>query len=72
LTDTQTEEGAEPSLPTIQLIEREGGAERTEIFIEGQAFLQLYDSAPTPPPLPITAVSKLDRRKTGRLGKRDN
>jgi hypothetical protein len=35
------------------------------------AFLRSYDSAPRPPP-PPTPVSRLDRRHTGRLRKRDN
>jgi hypothetical protein len=51
--------------------------ESIEQFIEGKDFLRLYDSAPHPPPaqcpLPTpSTVSKLDRRHTGRLRKRDN
>jgi hypothetical protein len=46
-------------------------AESIERFIEGQAFLRLYDSAPHPPP-PPPLVSKLDRRHTGRQRKRVN
>jgi hypothetical protein len=40
----------------------------TELFIEDQAFSPSYDLAPPPHPL----ISKLVRRHTGRLGKRDN
>jgi hypothetical protein len=36
-----------------------------------QAYSRLYDLAPSPPP-PAFHVSKLDRRHTGRLKKRDN
>jgi hypothetical protein len=43
--------------------------ERTERFIEDQAFLRLYDSAPRPLP-PHPTVSKLDRRHTGRVRNR--
>ncbi len=45
--------------------------ESIKLFIEGQAFSQSYDSAPCPSP-PPSYVSKLDRRYTGRLRKRDN
>jgi hypothetical protein len=38
--------------------------EKIERFIEGQAFLQSYDSAPSPAP---SSVSELNRRHTGRL-----
>ncbi len=39
------------------------------VLIKEQVFLRSYDSAPRPPPPP---VSKLDRQHTGRLRKRDN
>jgi hypothetical protein len=42
--------------------------ERIERFIEGQPFLQSYDSAPYPPP--PSPTRKPDRRHTGRLIKR--
>ncbi len=38
--------------------------------MEAHAFLRSYDSAPRPPPPP--PFSKLDRRHTGRLRKRDS
>ncbi len=43
-----------------------------EWFIEGQAFSWSYDLVPRPPPPPSCPVSKLDRRHTGKLKKRDN
>jgi hypothetical protein len=43
----------------------------TELFIEDQAFSPSYDSDPPQPP-PLSPVSKLDKRNTGRLRKRDN
>ncbi len=45
-------------------------AESNERFIEGQAFSQSYNLAPTPPPPPVPSVS--DRRHKGRLRKRNN
>ncbi len=42
-------------------------------FINAQAFLQSYDSAPcSPPPPPTSTDSKLDWRHPERLRKRDN
>ncbi len=45
--------------------------ENIEWFIESQAFSRSYYLAPRPPP-PSSPVSKLDRRHTRRLRKRDN
>ncbi len=43
------------------------------LFTEDQAFYPSYDLAPLPPPPTSSSpVSKLDRRHTGRLRKRDN
>jgi hypothetical protein len=40
---------------------------------EDQAFSPSYNKAPPPPsPPPLSPISKLDRRHTGRLRKRDN
>jgi hypothetical protein len=44
--------------------------ERIERFIEGQTSLRSYDSAPFPPPPPLS-VSKLDRRYTEDYKRRD-
>jgi len=47
--------------------------EAIERFIEAEAFLRSFDSAPRPPlPPPPLPVSKLDRRHTRRLRKRDD
>ncbi len=42
------------------------------IIIEDHAFSPLYDLAPPPPQVPLSPVSKLDRRYTVRLRKRNN
>jgi hypothetical protein len=47
-------------------------AESIEQFIEDQAFSLSYDLAPPKPHSHPFPHSKLDRRKTGRLGKIDN
>jgi hypothetical protein len=44
-----------------------GETERIRRFIDTQAFLRSYDSAPRPPPPPLSALSKLDKRHTRRL-----
>jgi hypothetical protein len=49
-----------------------GSAASIERYMEAQAFLRSYDSAPRPPPPSPSHVSMLDRPHTGRLGKRDN
>ncbi len=51
---------------------RNGAPENIEWFIEGQAFLRSFDSAPRPPLSPPSSVSKLDRRRKGRRRKRDS
>jgi hypothetical protein len=48
--------------------------ESIELFVKGQAFSRTYDLAPRPtlPPSSPSPVSKLDRRHTGKLRKRDS
>ncbi len=51
------------------------GEEKTESiewFIEDQTFMSPYDLPPPTPNSPLSPISKLNRRHTGRLRKRDN
>jgi hypothetical protein len=52
-------------------IQRQIGPESIRGFIEDQASSSSYDLAPSYPP-PPSPVSKVDRRHTGRLRKRNN
>jgi hypothetical protein len=47
-------------------------SESIEWFKEDPAFPRSYDSAPHPPPPPLSSVIKLDQQYTGRPSKRDN
>jgi hypothetical protein len=42
------------------------------MIYRGPGFLAVYDLDPPPSPHPPSPVSKLDRRHTGRLRKREN
>ncbi len=42
------------------------------MILEDQAFWRSFELAPRPTPTPPPPVSKLERRHTGRLRKRDN